>query len=71
MTPKKRTMSTLFHTEGRRHRDIKLCRGSAAAIEVDDLYGETSRALEASVNETITPTQFFDEDYPVVDVRTL
>ena len=71
MTPKERLMHTLFNNPGRTHRNIKLCRGTAETISVDDLYAEVAGSLSKAASGEIKPETSFGENYQKVNVNDL
>ena len=71
MTPKERLMGALFETSGRTHRNIKLCRGTADTISVDDLYADVHGSLSRAAAGETKPEASFGENYQKVNVNDL
>lgn len=72
MTPKERLMETLFGTEGRKHINIKFCRGSSGDISPEDLCAEANSVMmqiEGDMAET--RDSFGDKGSPKIDVKTM
>lgn len=72
MTQKERLLATLFNTEGRKHLNIKFCRGTADYITPEALCAEANKAIfkiENGLSEG--KTEFGDRGNPVVDVNSL
>lgn len=69
MTARERLLRALFDTDGRRHVDIKFCRGSSGDVSPESLCDAASLALlQVDLGLVEVREDFGDRDQPTVDV---
>ena len=72
MTARERLRRTLFQSEGREHRNIKFCRGSAGDISPEDLCNAASLAImQVDFGLVEIKEEFGDRNRTKVDVASL
>lgn len=72
MNARERLLRALFETEGRKHLNIKFCRGISDDISPDSLCQAANLAiLQVEKGMVQTRPTFGDSGKPLVDVREL